>query len=570
MRLIPAQHNEDTPPGEKLVFNLFSQSNSDWVVFHSLDIAPFSGQQYRIRRREIDFIVIIPDVGILCIEVKSHKNITFDGFCWQPDSIKTSPFSQSSSAAATFFTALKSYWSEAKKIPVVSCCIFPNASFELMPNVQVHNCELMDARTFRSLKNADEFTKKLQEMAITSISNASNLFAMPTPLSNKEISRLIKLCQPFSTVKQTAREEIDFLEFRNETLLIEQQKVVLQLFKLNSKVIVNGGAGTGKTLLSIMLAKELSQSNIKIGVLCFNKLVGAWLKNHFFDHDNNCVVGSINSALISYCKIDIPHNPDHLFWSSVPLQIVNFFTENPAKKFDVLIIDEAQDILGNDDWLNCLGHMLEGGFQGGKYLFLGDFENQLFFNKKNLQTNLELFELEYTPTKWLLSENCRNYEEVGENAIRLAGMMESPYSNYLKKQKPSISLYEINTYHVPQKQLDAISLIIKDLKSHGYKSSEITLLSFKPLKQSSIKVGDLVCGSKVKRSEINTDNLVLESIYNYKGMENKIIIYFDIDVVNTEACRDLMYTGITRATDAIRLFVNERSKPILINWLMSN
>jgi hypothetical protein len=205
MRLIPTKFNEDTPPGEKSVFNLFSQSNSNWIVFHSLDIAPFSGQQYRIRRREIDFIAIIPAVGILCIEVKSHNYITFDGVSWKPDSIKISPFSQSSGASATFYKALKSYWPDAKKIPVVSCCIFPNAVFELMPNIQVHNCELMDAGTFRRIKSADEFTQKLKDMATASIFNASNLFPLPKPLSSKDISRLVKICQPFSTVKHTAR-----------------------------------------------------------------------------------------------------------------------------------------------------------------------------------------------------------------------------------------------------------------------------------------------------------------------------------------------------------------------------
>ena len=569
MRLIPQRFSEDTPPGEKDVFNLFAQSNSNWVVFHSIDIAPFSGQQYRIRRREIDFIAVIPEVGILCIEVKSHRHITYDGICWRPDSIKISPFSQSSGASATFFKALQNYWPEAKKIPVVSCCIFPNANFELMPNIQVHNSELMDARMFSSLKNVGEFTQRLKDMAIASISNASNLFEMSKPLSGREVSRLVKICQPFSTVKQTPREEIEFLESTNEILLIEQQEVVLQLFKLNSRVLVNGGAGTGKTLLSIMLAKELSRSNLKVGVLCFNNLVGNWLKSRLIGQDDNCVVGSINSTLIGHCKINIPPNPAEVFWSSVPLQVIEFFNNNPSEKFDVLIIDEAQDILGNDDWLNCLEHMLEGGLLGGKYLFLGDFENQLLFNKKNLQTNLEILELEYTPTKWLLSENCRNYEEVGENAIRLAGMMESPYSNYLKKQKPSISLYEISTFNDPLKQSDEISLIITDLIKEGYKPSEITLLSFKPLKQSSIKVGDFLGDTKTKRSEIDSNGLVLESIYNYKGMENKIIIYFDIEVSNTEVCRDLMYTGITRATDAVRLFVNERSKQILVNWLMS-
>ncbi|GAA0856300.1 nuclease-related domain-containing DEAD/DEAH box helicase [Aliiglaciecola litoralis] len=568
MRIIPQNYSENTPPGEKDVFNLFSQSNSNWVVFHSIDIAPFTGQQYRIRRREIDFIAIIPEVGILCIEVKSHNYISFDGGGWRPDSIKSSPFSQSSGASAAFFKALMNYWPEAKKIPVVSCCIFPNAIFELTPNIQVNNCELMDSRAFRSLKHADEFTHQLKAMAIQSISNASNISTMSKPLNGKEISKIVKLCQPFSTVKQTPREEIEFRDSKNESLLIEQQRVVFQLFKLNSKVLVNGGAGTGKTLISIMVAEELSRRNLKVGVFCFNKLVGDWLKMRLDNH-KNFVVGSINSALISHCKISLPKIPDQTFWLNVPLKIASYFQNQPSEKFDVLIVDEAQDILGNDNWLNCLEHSVEGGLKGGKYLFLGDFENQLLFNKLNLQINLELLEIEYSLTKWLLSENCRNYEEVGENAIRLAGMEESPYSNYLKKHKPSISLYEIKTFAEPIEQIDEINLIVKGFLNEGYMPSEITLMSFKPLKQSTIKVGDRLGSIGVRRNAIGSEDLVLESIYTYKGMENKIIIYFDVEVSNTEICRDLMYTGITRATEAVRLFVNERSKQILVNWLMS-
>jgi hypothetical protein len=570
VRLIPQRFSEETPPGERDVFNFFAQSNAKWVVFHSVDIAPFSGQQYRIRRREIDFIAVIPDVGILCIEVKSHSRITFDGYCWQPDSIKISPFAQSSGAAATFFKALKNYWPEAKKIPVVSCCIFPNARFELTSNVQVHGCELMDSRTYRRCKDADDFTTHLKTMAVASIENASNLFKISNSLSNKDIARIIKVCQPFSTLKQSPRENIDYLELKNELLIIQQQQIVIQLFELNSKILVNGGAGTGKTLLAIMLAKKLSAIGLRVALLCHNKLVGGWLKGHFIDADTNVIAGPINSSMLSLCDIQVPRDPSSKFWNGLPLQVANHFDSNPHKKFDVLIIDEAQDILGNDDWLSSIDKILEGGLQGGKYLFLGDFENQLLFNKQNLQANLEILELEYSPTKWFLSENCRNYEEVGENAIRLAGMMESPYSNYLKKQKPSISLYEIETFVDSKDQIEIINSMIKELVNEGYQYNEITLLSFKPLSQASIKVGDQLGGSQAKRSSNESKSLILESILSYKGMENKIIIYFDIEVTNTEKCRDLMYTGITRATDAVRLFVNAKNKETLINWLMAN
>lgn len=115
MKMIPQYFDDETPPGEMDVFNLLAQATCDWVTFHSVDISPLIKQNYRSRRREIDFIVIIPEIGIMCIEVKSHKSITFDGVQWSPHSIKKSPFSQSSSAAATFYKALIQLWPEAKK-----------------------------------------------------------------------------------------------------------------------------------------------------------------------------------------------------------------------------------------------------------------------------------------------------------------------------------------------------------------------------------------------------------------------------------------------------------------------
>jgi hypothetical protein len=64
-QLIPAFVNEASPPGERDVFRLLAAGPADWVAIHSLDLAPWN----RSARTEIDFLVIIPDSGILCLEV---------------------------------------------------------------------------------------------------------------------------------------------------------------------------------------------------------------------------------------------------------------------------------------------------------------------------------------------------------------------------------------------------------------------------------------------------------------------------------------------------------------------
>src|SRR5688572_11524393 len=101
-RLIPSFMDERTPPGEREVFTLIAAGPDDWTVLHSLDLAPWN----RGLRTEIDFVVLVPDKGILCIEVKSHDRISFDGSRWHPESIRRSPFKQACDGSRTFYRRL--------------------------------------------------------------------------------------------------------------------------------------------------------------------------------------------------------------------------------------------------------------------------------------------------------------------------------------------------------------------------------------------------------------------------------------------------------------------------------
>src|SRR3954467_15837540 len=89
-RMIPSFMDERTPPGERYVFNFLAGGPDDWTVLHSLDLAPWN----RGLRTENDFVVIVPNTGILCIEVKSHENLYLDWNRWYPPTISRSPFKQ--------------------------------------------------------------------------------------------------------------------------------------------------------------------------------------------------------------------------------------------------------------------------------------------------------------------------------------------------------------------------------------------------------------------------------------------------------------------------------------------
>ena len=141
-RLIPAFLDDRAPPGERDVFNMLAAGPDDWVALHSLDLAPWN----RGLRTEIDFVVIVPDTGFLCLEIKSHDVISFENGQWHPTAIRRSPFKQAADGRHTFYRRLRELAPQFSHVPVVHCCVFTHARFDLSPNLSVPARELIDGR----------------------------------------------------------------------------------------------------------------------------------------------------------------------------------------------------------------------------------------------------------------------------------------------------------------------------------------------------------------------------------------------------------------------------------------
>ncbi|TDC88848.1 NERD domain-containing protein [Actinomadura sp. 7K507] len=75
-RMIPPVPVQKAPPGEQLVFERLRDDPgaNDWTVLHSLNLA----RHVRQVEGEADFVVIAPNLGVLCVEVKSHQTVRRD------------------------------------------------------------------------------------------------------------------------------------------------------------------------------------------------------------------------------------------------------------------------------------------------------------------------------------------------------------------------------------------------------------------------------------------------------------------------------------------------------------
>jgi hypothetical protein len=550
------------------VYNLLAAGPDEWVAIHSLDLAPWN----RGLRTEVDFIVIVPEIGVLCIEVKSQENIYFDGRRWYPDTIKRSPFKQACDGRYMFYRRLVELSPQFREIPVVHCCVFPRAAFSLPRNLSVQPWELMDSRAFRGFISGDAFCADLRVRMEQAVKTDADIVPLTRRLSQAQIDSIVTFCVPIQKHRPDKREEMKRHEEEMENALRQQQKPVLQLAELNNRLVVWGAAGTGKTLIAMEVARRASERGLRVALLCYNQLVGDWMVQevgHASAVLPNLVVGRAIRVLAEMTQVQIPSEPTQHFWETeLPEMLEERLTDPDFEAialFDYLVLDEAQDILARPRLWQSVTHFLSGGLNNGAFALFGDFRHQVLRDREAMLQSLSALDTPNRPVRWNLSENCRNYRIIGESAVRLAGFGAAAYTGYMRVGG-SVRSYDITFYEDEDAQLAKLKGWLQEFQSQGYRTWEITLLSFRA-HHLSAATRLISRGYKLRPAGQSGELTAYASVHAFKGMENKVIILTDVTLDDQDFQRHVFYTGITRATECVRILCDKRSQPTLSRWL---
>jgi len=573
--MIPGVIAEKTPPGEKQVFALLSDAPKDWVVFHQLDLTPINQN----RPAEIDFLVLIPDLGFIAIEVKSQEGIHFDGDRWSPKSIEERgcPFAQSVDAKYAFVRRLCSIGLPLSGIPVHPVVVFTNSAFEFTAEFKFHGKCFYDSRRLARLARSGELYEELRASLIFSLNNDSRQ-PLAGPVDRRTVEEIKRLCAPIQSVRLTARETIRAREQEALDKLRLQQKAALQLifdtllFDLqNPRVLIKGGAGTGKTWVALETARVMADKGHRVGLLSYNKYVGDWMAaNVAKDHPRpNLVAGSVTRLLMDMLDVQTPENPTSDYWNGEFLDVVEERLTDPKMArnvgFDYLVIDEAQDILANERLWQIVSQLVKGGLKSGKYAIFGDFEFQFFGNKTAAVAALAKLRDEAGIAQFVLRENCRNYQPVGEIATALAGLGNIVYDGY-RRSGGSTDDYDIEYYSSSVEQASLVKRHIDAFKKQGYEHDDIVILSFNADSDSAASRPDF--GVQVRPFWSATGSGVrYASVNAFKGLEAKKIILTDVQLDGREFRRNQLYTGITRSTESVVILCHMSAKQTILDYI---
>lgn len=505
--------------GEEKVYNALKTLPQEYTVFHSVH-----WQQKRkngtISWGETDFTVFHPKRGLITLEVKSG-GIKHDDCGWSQINTVSGdiyqmkdPLVQAERSKFTFIDILETQSNNQEMYWVEAAVWFPSVqNFEAIGSVPpAYTREI--TLTESDLLNATK--------SIVRIFDYYHMYERGSYSIDDE-KRIIEFLSPcFDAIPSIATRiaEEEYIMHR----LTNEQSYILDYLEEQRIAAIQGGAGTGKTMLALEKAKRLSSSG-KVLFLCFNKFLLAMLRNSSGEDFSNVDFFNLPSMVCHYTGQADAGGRDGISEFLLAFEPHNW-------PYAHIIIDEGQDF--HEDHLLLLSAIAER--QKGSYYVFYD-KNQLVQQRQSLDW------VKSVECRLILSTNCRNTRSIATTAYRPVGVDEIKMRTEILGEKPTL-------YITPSK--DAVPMIIAALirrYTHaGLQKKQIVILTVKT-EETSVLQGLTSVGTYRLSSDMNTQSILFTSARKFKGLESDVIILVDMDESSflSEEAKRVLYVGASRA-----------------------
>lgn len=546
--------------GEKQLFELFKNSPfcSTWTVLHSLNLSQHTVRLYG----EIDFLVMVPNWGVFVIEVKAGDVKCVEGEWYFIDRYRVahkgkSPFAQAQDAMFSLQRAIHQEFVRRReslpKLVFGFLCVFPHISFDKY-SPEYEPWQILDQDGLQS--GADKFFNTFLEKSVEKC-RREKWFTEASLPSNELIQRICDFLRGDFERVRTIEERLK--EFsRQVKKYTEEQFRILDSIQLNNRSVIQGSAGTGKTMIAMESAVRSASLGRRVFLTCFNRLIGEWMQAQLSDWSDSITVSSLHSFLIAKSKgfgYDQQQGTQHEFFSAyLPGLLRDIYQKGIAQKFDHLIIDEGQDLI-TPEYLDLFDSMLLGGLNEGRWELYGDFERQAIYAQVSRKVMFDLLNKRGPYSNFLLTTNCRNTKQIGEETSRISGFEKPPFLLDHLEGIPVQYVFYKNAAEQNKMLADELaSLVRKEIPF-----SELVLLAPKRFDLAS---PSSLAGHSVKEikdsGEIHGRRFFgFATVQAFKGMESSYVIITDVEDLTSEAAKSLMYVGMSRARYGLIVLISE-------------
>jgi hypothetical protein len=562
--MIPDTVDPKAPTSERRVFDLLRAipDTERWIVLHSLGLSNSYSGEYG----EIDFVVIIPDSGIVCLEVKGGGVSCTNGVWSTVDQhgarhdYKRSPFAQVQEGMWKLVNAIRRHFGENSAeagCPIGRAVVFPDIASP-PPTTEFRRDEVIDRGDLQG-------DWKTRLMNMPSLLAAQRNRAKP---SRSTCERLLKFLRPDFERIGTISSDLWDIEERIRTLT-EEQYGVLDALTGNRTCLVYGPAGTGKTLLAVEAAKRSASNGHSTLLTCFNRNLGHWLSRSV--QPVSVISGNLHKILrdrilrssIADEFLRLEAQAESRFFSEDYYELGALAIAEIGERFDTLLVDEVQDFP-----MKGLAQVVKEWAAGdsARIMLFGDFARQSIYDASTRQRD-EVAAAFPGIASFGLSINCRNTRMIAKQIELLTG----PYGGQVSDRQPEGFTVEYFYHAGDEEQIAHLEQVGTTLRRQGYKPEDIIILS-----PSRFETGPLARVSRLANWPVNDfqkarpHEVAHSTIHAFKGLERSVVILADIDTGDAAEADNLLYVGMSRARTRLFLLCSKATQGLINERIISS
>jgi len=533
-----------------------------WQVYHSCVLSTMEGDD-GLRDNEIDFVCYHPNFGVIVVEVKGGR-IRHDGQTGLFYSINRhgenfeikDPFQQALVWKSRFLRLLKR---NGVKVPVSHAVCFPSAAEEefpsssgLVPEIIIGRGRLKDLGV--ALRNIAEKSQPEQYLRFQDI--------------GAELDRLL-IGSTFTT-KMYLRDYINSHEHRLKDMESIHDTLIMPIASAK-RLGVEGEAGTGKTMLAVMLAKHFRDLGRSVLVLGSNSLLNLLLRRDLGEGIEAQTYPEIAAAFGVNLLIPPPEftgAKDDWIQYEAPERL-KAAIGTAAKRYDVLICDEAQDV--QPFWWEALESLLNQGQEDSRFYLFFDSSQGVFGSGADERKFVAAEVLPVHPPYFPLVHNYRTTREIAAfaRAFRTNTEVMQSHSGRLGY------VPELVVYKDAEDARQLLGRLVRKLtREEGMLNEDLTILSARnpAAKESVLYQTDAIVKIPLhrltssqkkswKEAKVPQGSIGLATIAGFKGMETSVGILLNVSEYNLPVDNPIMasliYVACTRAKHMLYVFVQE-------------
>ena len=573
LKIIPDSISNEAPGGEKKFFNLIKGSADqlkNWTVFWDTQI---DIHNYK-KDGQCDFIFLGPS-GLFVIEVKGGDHYEcingIHRWGWINSKIplnekRESPLNQAKGNLYSIENYLKSRIDpesfKVKSLFTAYGVAHPEADLSnIKGDVEFNPIQIFhkesDQDVLKYLRNLEKYFKEEK------FKNKTSKLLSKTEINL--IRRHLKSNFKCVTNKEATNED------NEEILRLEgEQRVLLDYVdaEADCRLLIEGQAGTGKTVVAKMITENFTLYKKRVLWISFNRLFTEQIKKFFRDITFVEVLTS-SQLMIKYIK---ESGEDVLRKDSeLEKKFIHSLSQLDPKQYDVLVVDEAQDIL-TTDFLLGLDKVVKGGLKKGSWAILYDKHLQSKVFDKLEDEALEMLK-EYSTNFFKLKKNRRNARNIVKDISKRAGV-DPP--ECLRETPGEIIIKDCSKFSIKDKHLRIENILVDIFKeepnavllsSRSEKNFLNEVVNSQYLSSLGGKNRFYLVGLRGRNQPLTTSSkfdytpIKFTSIHAFKGLERDCIILHwskeDLEE-NPEKNIHLLYTAFTRALNKVYLVLSKK------------